>query len=182
MPRWVLPIILVTGCAFSVQGPPPDRPRNQIPKCDSGKGLVALDGVMATTSGVVAMAVVANDGGAAALLPLAIGVVYLAGAIHGNSAANECRAAMDEFETSLAARDTLRDLDHEDERPRPRPAAVDTQPAPPIPVKQPPLPQPAPAPAPAPEQQPAPRPKAPVKQAPKPAADDDWGDFWREVP
>ena len=100
MPRWLLAIVLMSGCAFSISGPPPDRPRNQIPKCDSGKGLVAIDGVMATASGLVALAVVSNDGGAAALLPLVIGAVYLGGAIHGSRAADECRVAMDEFESS----------------------------------------------------------------------------------
>lgn len=180
MPRWVLAFILLSGCAFSISGPPPDRPRNQIPKCDSGKGLVALDGVMATTAGIIAMAVVANDGGAAALLPLAIGTVYLGGAVHGNRAADECRVAMDEFESSLAARDTIPNLDsNEQPAPRPRHAAVDAQPAPPIPVMQ---PQPLPPPVqqqPPPQQQPQPQPRPPVKQAPK--QNDDWGDFWREV-
>lgn len=180
MPRWVLAFILLSGCAFSISGPPPDRPRNQIPQCDSGKGLVALDGLMATTAGIVAMAVVADDGGAAALLPLAIGAVYLGGAVHGNRAADECRVAMDEFESSLAARDQIRAIDEQNERPRPRPAAVDSQPTPPIPVRVVQAPQPAP-PAPpvqAPQQS---QPKAPVKQPPPPAKDDDWTDFWREV-
>lgn len=184
MPRWVLAFILLSGCAFSISGPPPDRPRNQIPKCDTGKGLVALDGVMATTSGIVAMAFVANDLGAAALLPLAIGAVYLGGAIHGNKAADECRVAMDEFESSIAARDTLRVIDNENEgQPYPRRAAVDAQPLPPIPVQPPPQQQPV-APPPQPQQQPPPQqpqPKAPAKQPAPKQDDDDWGDFWREV-
>jgi hypothetical protein len=181
MARWVLPIILVTGCAFSVQGPSPDRPRNEIPKCDTGKGLVALDGVMATASGIVAMSLVANDLGAAALLPLGIGALYVAGAIHGNRAADACRTEIDNFESSLAARDTLRMNDTADEQPRPRPAVVDAQPQPPIPVVQPP-PPPQQPPAPPPQQAPQPAPQKPVaKPAPKPTQDDDWSDFWREV-
>lgn len=178
MPRWVLPIILVTGCAFSVQGPSPDRPRNQIPKCDTGKGLVALDGVMAATAGVVALSLVANDLDAAALLPLGIGALYVAGAVHGSRAADACRAEIDNFEMSLASRDTMRLNDSADERPRPRPAVVDAPPQPPIPVVQPPAPQPVPPP----QQTPQPAPQKPVaKPAPKPKQDDDWSDFWREV-
>ena len=182
MPRWVLPIILVTGCAFSIQGPSPDRPRNQIPKCDTGKGLVALDGVMATASGIVAMSLVANDLGAAALLPLAIGGLYVAGAVHGSRAADACREEIDSFESSLAARDTLRLNDPDNEQPRPRPAAVDA--GPPVAVVQPPPQPPIPVvQAPPPQQQPpAVPPKPAAKPAPKPKQDDgDWSDFWREV-
>jgi hypothetical protein len=164
----------MTGCAFSIQGPSPDRPRNQIPKCDTGKGLVALDGVMATSSGIVAMSLVANDLGAAALLPLGIGALYLAGAVHGSRAADACRAEIDEFESSLAARDTLRL--NAPEPPQPRPAVVDAQPQPPIPVAVQPPPPPPPQQAPAP-----PPPKPAAKPAPKPKQDDDWRDFWREV-
>ena len=181
MPRWVLPIILVTGCAFSIQGPSPDRPRNQIPKCDTGKGLVALDGVMATASGIVAMSLVANDLGAAALLPLAIGGIYIAGAVHGSRAADACRAEIDSFESNLAARDTIRINDPDDEQPRPRPAAVDAQPPVPLPVAPPPPPPQPPIPvvqAPAPQQPAAQKPAAKPAPAPK---DDDWSDFWREV-
>ena len=171
MPRWVLPIILVTGCAFSVQGPSPDRPRNEIPKCDTGKGLVAL-------AGVIALSLVANDLDAAALVPLGVGALYVAGAIHGSRAADACRAEIDNFESSLAARDTMR-LTDDNEQPRPRPAVIDSQPRPPIPVVQPPPPpQPQPQRVPAPPPQPPPQ-KPAVKPAPK--SGDDWSDFWREV-
>lgn len=182
MPRWVLAFILLSGCAFSISGPPPDRPRNQIPKCDSGKGLVALDGVMATASGVAAMSFVANDLGAVALLPLAIGAVYLGGAVHGNRAADECRAAMDEFESSLAARDQLRAIDNDNvEPPLPRRAAVDAQPQVAIPVAPTPPPRQQPLqPEQQPQQPPPPPPKAKKKPAPK-QEEEDWGDFWREV-
>jgi hypothetical protein len=183
MPRWVLPIILVTGCAFSVQGPSPDRPRNQIPKCDTGKGLVALDGVMAATAGVVALSLVANDLDAAALLPLGVGALYVAGAIHGSRAADACRAEIDNFEMSLASRDPMRVNDTTDEQPRPRPAFVDAPPQPPIPVVQPPPQQPLPSPPQqAPQAAPQPAPAKPVaKPVPKSTPGDDWSDFWREV-
>jgi outer membrane biosynthesis protein TonB len=129
---------------------------------------------MATSSGIVAMSLVANDLGAAALLPLGIGALYLAGAVHGSRAADACRAEIDEFESSLAARDTLRL--NAPEPPQPRPAVVDAQPQPPIPVAVQPPPPPPPQQAPAP-----PPPKPAAKPAPKPKQDDDWRDFWREV-
>jgi hypothetical protein len=178
MPRWVLPIILVTGCAFSVQGPSPDRPRNQSPKCDTGKGLVALDGVMAATAGVIALSLVANDLDAAALLPLGVGALYVAGAIHGSRAADACRAEIDNFEMSLASRDTMRLNDPADEQPRPTRAVVDAQPQLPIPVVPPPPQQPLPPPQQAPQQAPQ---KPAAKPVPKPKPGDDWSDFWREV-
>lgn len=177
MPRWLIAIVLMSGCAFSLSGPAPNRPSHEIPKCDTSKGLVALDGVMATTSGLVALTVVAEDGGAVALLPLAIGALYLGGAIHGSRAVDECRQEIGLFESNLAARNTLPPIVNEqDERPRPTRAAVDAPPPAPITVPS--------VQAPPPQQQPPPPPQAkPVAKKPAaPPANDDWSDFWREVP
>lgn len=134
---------------------------------------------MATAAGLVALTVIAEDGGAAALLPLAVGALYVGGAIHGSRAVDKCKAEMSLFEADLAARNTL-PLDEAGEAPRSRSAAVDAPPQPPFPV---PVVQAPPLQPPPPRQQPAqPQPKQPASKQPAPAADDGWTDFWREVP
>src|SRR5687768_16400228 len=107
MPRWVAVLLLYAGCAFSIAGPDPDRPSTQAPRCDTGKGLVVLDGLVAATSGVFAIAMVGGDEPALALLPVAIGALYAGGAVSGNNKANACRKEMDEYSSMIAARETL---------------------------------------------------------------------------
>lgn len=107
MHRWLVVLLLFSGCAFGLSGPDPDRPRNQPPKCDTGKGLVVLDGVVAATSGILALSLAGDTEPAIALLPASIGALYLAGAITGNSKVNRCRAATSEYEQYTAARETL---------------------------------------------------------------------------
>jgi hypothetical protein len=176
-----------------------------MPKCDTSKALVALDGAMALTAGLVAMTIASDTEPAVALLPLSVGAIYLAGAVRGNSNVNKCRKAMGEFEDYTAARDTLpptqRDEVGDDSEPRRRtepvvappperikelPVAPPVAATPPAPVQEKVAPPPvavkpaAPAPAPA-AKAPTATAKAPAaKQAPK-QADDEWSDFWREV-
>src|SRR5262245_16834701 len=97
MHRWLLVLLSISGCAFGIAGPDPDRPRSQMPKCDTGKGLVMLDGVMAATAGVIAISLAGETEPAIALLPLSIGAIYAGGAVRGNSNANKCRKAMGEW-------------------------------------------------------------------------------------
>src|SRR5688572_20385348 len=100
MPRWMLVVLLSVsagGCAFSLSGPVPGRPRHTYPDCDTSKSLVVLDGVMASAMGVLALTLVSDPEPALALLPLAIGALYLGGAVKGNSVVNQCREAMAEF-------------------------------------------------------------------------------------
>ena len=97
MHRLLVALLLTQGCAFGIEGPDPNRPRSQMPKCDTGKGAVALDGTMATLAAIVALSLVSEDESAVALVPLGIGSIYAAGAISGNSAANRCRAAMSDL-------------------------------------------------------------------------------------
>lgn len=221
MYRWLAAAVVLGcwGCAFSLDGPDPSRPRNRVPRCDSTKGLVALDGVMATAMGVAALAVVsAGSEPGLALLPLGIGALYLGGAVSGNRKANECQAALDEYTGSYG--DERMALDDGEEgvddsngpRPRgtrptqgqgqgpggqqpyqgyppyqPRPPVMPQQQATPSPVPQPPQPlQPPPQPQQPVTQQPPPQQGKPAKgpkAASPPAPDeDDWSDFWREVP
>ncbi len=192
MHRAVVVLLLVSGCAFGIEGPDPARPRSQMPRCDTGKGLVVLDGVMAATAGALALSLVDTSEPAVALLPASIGALYLAGAVRGNGAANRCRAAMDDFESYQAARDTLPPPD-EEPRPRPRPpegpmtpasqpaAAASVVAAPAAPAPAPAVPATvAPPPAPAATPVAAPATPAPARR-PAPAPDDDWSAFWREV-
>ncbi|HEU4611395.1 MAG TPA: hypothetical protein VFS15_04940, partial [Kofleriaceae bacterium] len=165
-------------------------------RCDTGKGLVLLDGVMAATAGVIALSLVDTNEPAIALLPASIGALYVAGAVSGNGAANRCRAAIDDYESYQAARDAVPPADDDEPRPRPRlperpmapasqPAAsVATAPATAAPAPAAPSNVPPAAPAAAPVAAPAPaspaRRPAPAP-APASASDDDWSAFWREV-
>lgn len=178
MTRWLLAALLVfSGCAYALSGPEPGRPRNQVPECDTSKGLVVLDGAMATTMGVVTLSMVSGTEPAVALLPLAIGAIYLGGAVKGNAAVNRCRVAMDEYARYPGDRFVADDAD--DDRPRRSASRVEN------PTVQAAMPQAPPSrPAPAPQAQPALQPPAqPAPARPQPAdGETDWSDFWREVP
>lgn len=218
MTRWLAAALLVAwcGCGFALDGPDPNRPRHKVPICDTSKGLVVLDGLMATTLGVAAMALLANDEAAGALIPLTLGAIYLGGAVSGNKAVDECKQEITAYEQGYPVEERLaghlaRDDEADDEaaarrdrkrarqqqeapsqQPYPQQPYPDDrllhvvpprpqQPAPVQPQAVPVQPQPVPQPAPV---QPQPKQKRPAAQpAPPPAADeDDWSDFWREVP
>src|SRR6187551_1913096 len=102
MSRWLSVVALLScwGCAFSLDGPDPNRPRNTVPRCDTSKGLVALDGVMATTMGVAALSLSSESEPAIALLPLGLGALYLAGAVSGNRSVNRCNEAIAAYENN----------------------------------------------------------------------------------
>jgi hypothetical protein len=99
MSRWLAATLVLGcwGCAFSLDGPDPNRPRNRVPQCDTSKGLVALDGVMATALGVMALSLTSESEPGLALLPLGFGALYLAGAVSGNRTANACKAAIEDY-------------------------------------------------------------------------------------
>jgi hypothetical protein len=193
MHRLLVALLLGSGCAFGIKAPDPDRPRSQPPVCDSSKGAVALDGLMAGVAGLITIALVEDSPGGA-LIPAGIGALYLGGALKGNSNANKCREARAEYESYVAARETLdvprRPPPVEDvavseiaARPVVAPVVAPAAPAaphtaavvaPPTPAVSMPV---APAPAPT-----APV-RAPTKPQPPPKAEpeDDWSTFWREV-
>ncbi|HUS30596.1 MAG TPA: hypothetical protein VMZ53_18935 [Kofleriaceae bacterium] len=203
------------GCGFGLSGPDPQRPREQMPKCDTGKGAVVVDGLMATVASVVAIALVSADEPAGALIPAGIAAAYIGGAVHGSRAVDSCRAAMDEWSGAIAARDQLRaGPPGDDDEPRPRrttvapvdpyysPGPVAPQAPPQYPPQYPPqqVPPPQVPPQQGPPQQQVPPQQVPPQQAPPPQApqqptrqappkskqappsEDDWSDFWREVP
>ena len=230
MSRWLAAAVVLGcwGCAFTLDGPDPNRPRNYVPKCDTSKGLVALDGVMATALGVTALSLTSESEPAIALVPLGLGALYLAGAVSGNRTANACQAAIDDYSRTYGdermvlgdgseGAPPLEDDDSEDRRRRakrtsgrgqagqpgypqqpypqpeypqqgqqqtpyqpPRsPAAASPQQVPQQPVPQ----QPAQVPQqPPPQQPPGQRPAKTKAPQPTPEGDEDWSDFWREVP
>ena len=208
MPRWVaVLLVLYAGCAFSISGPDPNRPRGQAPQCDTGKGLVVLDGLVAATAGVIAIGV-ASDEPALALLPAAIGAIYVGGAVSGNSKANQCQKALEEHASMTAAADVFprpgpaRYETYDPERVRDVPVAPPKRVAPkPVEnldaedseapgaqepperpqVRQAPAAQPPAAQPQQPTRGPAKKLPPPKPQPPQPAKEDEWSDFWREV-
>lgn len=188
-----------TGCSLALSSPDPNRPRNEAPECDTGKGLVGLDGLVGGSFAVASLALLgADEGGGAAVTGL-IGVAFIASAIRGNGAVNECRQALAEYR----ARDVDRAIDEQQVAARPpsrRPQQPPTvmqppQPGDPYAGDEPPyqaphvnpaVPPPAAPPVPTPVLKPAPPtkpmptpPPAPPVQAEEPT---DWKDFWTEVP
>lgn len=186
----------VAGCSFALSAPDPNRPKASAPECDTGKGLVGLDGLVGGSLAVAGLALLGNDEASGAAITGLLGVAFIASAVRGNTAVNECRTAIAAYhmqpydpgpeEPQLA-----------DERPRVRPR---TQPAvkpPPQPatIMQPPVDpyadaepevfaKPSPTrPAPIRPTPTKPAPAKPVPTGPEPAAEAaDWKDFWTEVP
>jgi hypothetical protein len=193
---------VASGCALTIQAPDPERPRNEPPKCDSGKGSVGLDGVMTALFGLGSIAAFADGEEGTGLALAAIGGLFVASAVRGNSAANACRAAYGEY--SLAYQQMLRQepiAQPIDPHPRPRPVVARKKPprpvAQPVPEVAPPIENLDPAPTvveqpqiPRPETygtpRPASKPGEPKKPPPKrhrtDANDEDWSSFWKEAP
>ena len=86
------------GCAaIAAKAPDPDRPRDRPPICNDGKGGVAIDGIMTAALGVATLAFAADgEGGVAAATGL-MALGYGLSAASGNSSANKCRAANEEY-------------------------------------------------------------------------------------
>ncbi len=191
------------ACSFALSGPDPDRPRNEAPQCDTGKGLVAIDGLIAGSLLVASLGLLGAEEGSGAAVTGLLGAAFVGSAIRGNSAVNECRQAMTEY----SARDVDRAIDEQPvagriERPparRPKQPPTVMQPGSPgdpygdEPPYQAPhanpavAPPPAPVPVPAPTPAPSPKPTKPAPAPPPPPPQqaeepDDWKDFWTEVP
>jgi len=153
---------------------------------------------MTTLLGIASLASFANDESGAGLALGATAGLFLAAAVRGNTAANECRAAFDEYNTAYRSmrQQELFAREREDEAPRPvmvkKPAKMPAKkPVAEVPIepvqeqldveqKQAPV---------APEYA-TPRPtttkpaKQPEPKKPKPSdpGDDDWSVFWKEEP
>ena len=189
-------LALISGCALTIRAPDPDRPRNEVPSCDTGKGSVGLDAVASVLFGLGSIAAFADGEEGTGLAFGALGGLFVASAVRGNSSANACRAAYSDY--NVAYQQMLRQepvARPVDTRPRPtvarKPKPVELAPEPiagqietlePAPVAE---PQPVPQ-VPRPEAYGTPRPAPTKKPAPaaKPAApdDEDWSVFWKEAP
>ena len=180
----VVVVSSVSGCSLALSGPDSKQPTTAAPECDTGKGLVGLDGLMGGGFAIGSLAALAADEGGAAALTGLISVAFIASAVRGNTAVNECRVAMAEY----AGRPALAEEPQvATKRPPPRkPAQPPTvmQPPPEDPYDTPPYQAPHQTPAPivvAPVKPPPGKPAAPVKPEPAPEPED-WKDFWTEVP
>jgi hypothetical protein len=192
VPRQALALIIAvaaSGCSLSISGPQANRPKGEMPKCDTGKGLVALDSLMAIGFGIGGLAALSEDQGTGAIAIVGA-ALFTAAALHGSSQADKCRAAFD-----LYAKETSSPRDDDDaiaRRPRRKQRVQDDEPRndpPARPVVEPPLanrlPSQANDPKPAPPDDvvdPPAKPTPPTKKPPKvPVRTDDWSQFWREV-
>ena len=177
--RHLFVLSLLSACSLGITGPSPDRPRREVPNCDTGKGLVAADGVLAAGAGLAGIAAASEGNGEAGAVLAVVGTAFVLSAVHGNNKANACREELVKFTLEIPP-----GLDDDDERELiarqaggrlPKPAAF--QPS-------------QPTARPAPEQvgvtdPPPPAAKEPAAKPPaaQPAQQtDDWHDFWQEVP
>ena len=197
----MLGAIACTGCSLALSGPDANRRVSEPPECDTGKGLVGLDGVMGGTLAVTTLGLAANNEGTAALITGLFGAAFIGAAIHGNSEVNECRQALAEYsgrgggpsldEPRVAAKPgppprrttqpptVMRQPDDpfSDQPPYQAPHANPAIP-PPAPPAPPVATKPVAPPPVARPNTPTPPPAPPI-QAEEPS---DWKDFWTEVP
>ncbi|HRC56824.1 MAG TPA: hypothetical protein PKU97_12920 [Kofleriaceae bacterium] len=86
------------GCSLSLQGPSPGRPKHEVPRCDTGKGLLVLDSAMGAVTGMVAVSLLGGgEGGPGAIFGI-LSAASIGAAVRGNSEVNRCRAALDSYE------------------------------------------------------------------------------------
>lgn len=181
------------ACSLSISAPAADRKRNQVPDCDTGKGLVAIDALGAVGFGVGGLAALSEEQGTGAIA-LVGAALFTAAALHGSNNADKCKAAIADYGKEMATiapdyrevevRRTPKKRKPQPEEPPDEIDAADpylvpvvpAAPAEPVTTLTKPEPNPEPTPA-----KPEPRPAKPEPKAdgriPK-----DWTDFWREVP
>jgi outer membrane biosynthesis protein TonB len=150
-----------------------------------------MDGLMTAVLGIASIAAFADDSSGAGLALGATSGLFLASALRGNTAANQCSAAHAEY-TAMRQRAPIdvqdpppRMVIRRQTKPKPKPvqpvepALEPDQPAPPVDEPPPEVAPPYAAPRP-PNVKPADSPK-PTKKPPEPT-DEDWGAFWKETP
>ena len=92
------------GCSLALSGPGPrvaGRPRQGVLECDTGKGLVAFDGIIATAFGVGSLGLLSSEVPGSAALPAIVAFGFFASALRGNAAVNDCRQAHEELQLQL---------------------------------------------------------------------------------
>lgn len=165
-----------SGCAIIMQQPPKaNRSPGEAPVCSTGRGGVALDGVLAALLGAGALAALANEEPGAALGIGAVGGLYAWSGLTGHRSASACEAAIEDYKIELAAT-----------RPA-RPPAPTRPDGPPIELAAPPeeeavvAEEPPPTPPTAEQGPPAPPTAEEAPPAPPPKSSGRWSDFWVEV-
>ncbi|MBA3453152.1 MAG: hypothetical protein H0T42_08670 [Deltaproteobacteria bacterium] len=181
-------VVMTSACSLALSGPDPQRASNVAPRCDTGKGLVALDWVAGAVLATIAIGALEADVSEAAAVSALSAAAFVASATRGNGVVNRCR---EDFALYSPA---MRDPDEEVAR-RPRPTRFDDPYAQPsdLPARRVVKPSPAAAPRvatpplaanPPPATTtppPATTPSAPAPRTPAPDADE-WSEFWTEVP
>jgi hypothetical protein len=173
-------ILALAGCSLSISGPSSARKPGEPPSCDTGKGLVALDSLMAIGLGIGGLVALGDDQGTGAIA-LVSAALFTAAALHGSSNVDKCRAALDQFaketrtpidDDGLAQRSKRRR--YVEPRQDEAPAPVVAKPVIPTPVAE------ADPAARLPSTPPTPKPPKPAPARP-PLRTDDWSQFWKEV-
>jgi outer membrane biosynthesis protein TonB len=168
----------LSACSLGISAPAANRRRNQMPECDTSKGLVAIDSLGAIGLGVGGLAALGEDEGIGAVA-LVGAALFTAAALHGSGNADKCRAALADYSLEVAGSQPTMEVRRtpKKRRPEPEPPEQDEEPAEPEPpVTKAKLPKPAPVEDPEPAE-----PAAQTKPTPEPGARD-WSQFWREVP
>jgi hypothetical protein len=171
------------GCSIAIGGPDAKRAPRVRPDCDTGKGLVKLDGATAAGLGVLGLAVLPSSGSASSVL-LEGGALYAVSALAGNHVVDRCRQQYETFDREIALALAAPAATAPTPVQLPRPAAKQ-----PAPAAVPRSTTVEPVPATTPDDpfhvavgEPAPTvPRVPPR-TPASAATSPWRDFWREVP
>lgn len=115
------------GCSLSLSGPDPQASVRDTPRCDTGKGAVALDGVMGAVLAVPALAAFGGDEAELGVVLGLASVAYIAAAVRGSGIVDECRAAVEAHDLAVnqpagdqPARDRPADEDEDTVRDRRR--------------------------------------------------------------
>ncbi len=163
----------LSACSLSISAPAANRRRNQLPECDTGKGLVAIDALAAVGFGVGGLAALSEEEGIGAIA-LVGAALFTAAALHGSNNADKCKAAIEDYGKEMAAlappAEEITQTPRRRRRPAPPPPdeiVEELDPSPPV------ASTPKPEPRPEPKPEPEPRPARGVR---------DWSQFWREVP
>jgi hypothetical protein len=164
-----------SACSLALSGPGPFV-AGRVPVCDTGKGLVVVDGTLGGLFSLSALALFSNNLEEGAILPGLLAAAFIGAATHGNSNVNACVEAMNDFQLTLEEQQPAPRRLPKKRRPGPRAKATPETPA----IAATPTSTPAP-PAATPAATPAPSPGAPRPAAP-PAPASPWRDFWSEVP
>ena len=95
-------ILCLGACSFGIQGPVSSFPASTPPSCETSKGRVTADTVIAAASAAAGLGLLAdhNGGGAALLLTSAL---FAGSALIGNRTVDSCRLAMSEYEVAASS-------------------------------------------------------------------------------